>query len=471
MIEVFHYDNLSQKVGELEYTSASETRSINAAYTLQASVLPRTLKKKKIAITPFTVYRVDGIFYRQLTFSAEDNETGLVKIDAIDLLFADLAERDVPLFNHNTTAQNMLSVLLAETKFTAGACDDLGSRKIDMKNTNKLSVLIKILELFGGELDRHLLKAGIRNKLEHFIGGQPFRLEKGRNILTLEESIDTGAVITQLRYVDGSEEDAISRTITSPFISNYPVKEGYKEFKTEADVQALSYLEANELPHATYKVSVPFNFKRGFRLGTVTQLFCEQIGINLRLRVVEITRDLTGQTGDSYVLGQKPKSFVELTADLFMRDDGISDEALREIIEDELEAKLELVIPEIVDEIFELLEFDPLPDYLLEENLRDTIVELINDRLEELDLGGGDCIGGGHIILDHHPTQTEVDSFPHDAVILVYDPEKGGQIFGKTAFQSAIDGGFTGTELEFNSSIASVGNVSAALTEIIGDEI
>nr|AXS01383.1 hypothetical protein [uncultured bacterium] len=460
MIEVYHYNDLGQKLGELEFLSASETRSVNAAYTLNAAVRPRTLRKKGIAITPFTVYKHDGIFYRQLTFNSQDAETGTVNIDAVDLLFADLAERDAPEFVYNATAQAMLSALFSGTKFSVGVCDNLGTREIDIKNANKLVVLNKILELFDCELERNLLTVGVRGKIEHYIDGVPFRLEKGKNILTLDESIDTGAVITKLRYTDSTVENAPSSTITSAHINKYPVKEAYKEFKGNAAAQAQRYLEAYENPHATYKVTVPFNFKHGFKLGTVTQLYCEQIGVDLRLRVVEITKDLTGQAGDTYVLGQKAKSFVELTADLFTREDdggGLTQEdldRLKDEIEDgfddfldgwmdewsELElpdlfdALLELKIPDIIDEIFDMLDFDDyltddevreIIDEILDEELPDIIAAIVDEKLAGLDLDECDCTGGGggnHVIIDHLPTQAEVDSYAEDSEILVYDP-------------------------------------------------
>ena len=468
MIGVYHYADLNLKLSELEIVSGTETHAINNAYTLQATVLPSTLQRRDVKITPFTVFEVNGIFYRQNLFGAADNDIGLIKIDAVDLLFADFIDLDVDVFSHNATVQDMLSALLAGTKFTAGVCDDLGTREINMENSNKLLVLNKILELFDGELERNRLEVSIKHRLEHFVGSRPFRLEKGKNILTLEEIVDTSAVITKLRYIDSAIEDDAPRIITSPYIGNYPAKEGYKAFRGNADEQARSYLETCEQPYAEYKVTVPFTFDHGFRLGTVTQLFCEQIGINLSLRVVEITRDLTGQAGDAYILGRKRKSFVELTADMFLRDE-ISEDMVRGIIDENLER----LKPEIIDEVIDRLDIPDLEDLLSEAQLREMIDEIIEEKLDDLDLECKctDSGGGGHIILDHTPTQEEVDSFPPDSVILVYDPNKGGQPFGKTAYQSAQEGGFPGTEEEFNQSIASIGNVSDALTDILGEDI
>ena len=40
---------------------------------------------------------------------------------------------------------------------------------------------------------------------------------------------------------------------------------------------------------------------------------------------------------------------------------------------------------------------------------------------------------------------------------------------GKSAYQSAALGGFTGTELEFNTSLASIGNLNEVLDQINGE--
>ena len=39
---------------------------------------------------------------------------------------------------------------------------------------------------------------------------------------------------------------------------------------------------------------------------------------------------------------------------------------------------------------------------------------------------------------------------------------------GKSAYQSAVDGGYTGTESDFNTLFAGLGDISAALDAIVG---
>ena len=42
---------------------------------------------------------------------------------------------------------------------------------------------------------------------------------------------------------------------------------------------------------------------------------------------------------------------------------------------------------------------------------------------------------------------------------------------GKSAYQSAVEAGYTGTEAEFNASLSSIGNINAVLDEINGEVV
>ena len=42
---------------------------------------------------------------------------------------------------------------------------------------------------------------------------------------------------------------------------------------------------------------------------------------------------------------------------------------------------------------------------------------------------------------------------------------------GKSAYQAAVDGGYTGTEQEFNTALASIGDINAALDAINGEVV
>lgn len=42
---------------------------------------------------------------------------------------------------------------------------------------------------------------------------------------------------------------------------------------------------------------------------------------------------------------------------------------------------------------------------------------------------------------------------------------------GKSAYQAAVDGGFTGSEQEFNQSLASIGDINTALDVINGEVV
>lgn len=42
---------------------------------------------------------------------------------------------------------------------------------------------------------------------------------------------------------------------------------------------------------------------------------------------------------------------------------------------------------------------------------------------------------------------------------------------GKSAYQAAVDGGYTGSEQEFNAALASIGDINAALDAINGEVV
>lgn len=439
MIEIYNYGALNQKVADLKILSGYITHSMNAAYTLQASTAPRTLEEDNLSITPFTVFKVENIYYRSLNFSSSDNVSGGVDIDAMDLLSVDLSEFIVSDFTYeNASVQAMISGLLNGTIFTLGTYENLGSKDISLKNNTKLSILNEILKIFNCELEKDHLQINIKNRIQYSDNGNPFLLVKGKNVLTLEESIDSSAVVTRLKFIDSSAENPQVLTLDSQYINNYPTpKEAYKEFKGSAAAQAATFLSTSELPNASYKVSIPFNLRYNFKLGTLVKLKCDQLNIDLDLRVMELTRDLTNLTGDSYILGQKPKNFIEFAADLFIRKDEIKEELERELegweelvleeIEEELDTKLEekidLIVPEIIEEVYERIEFPPLPGYLIEETLNTNIDErarqIAIEEIGKLDLSGAFA---DHIIIDHQPTQSEIDSWEVGSLVLVYDP-------------------------------------------------
>ena len=85
-------------------------------------------------------------------------------------------------------------------------------------------------------------------------------------------------------------------------------------------------------------------------------------------------------------------------------------------------------------EVFDLIEFPPLPDWLYPwENFRELIEQAANTILDTRlrpevikileELLPGAIYGGSHIILDRLPTQAQIDTFPEGAAVHVYNPD------------------------------------------------
>ena len=109
--------------------------------------------------------------------------------------------------------------------------------------------------------------------------------------------------------------------------------------------------------------------------------------------------------------------------------------------------------------------------------------------------GGEFDIGNANVVvMSRTPAQHEVDMFPSGTIIMVYDPSGKSGKFGKSAydiavattgfqgtesewiaslqgrsaFQTARDNGFDGTEDSFNNTLAGVGNINVILERILG---
>ncbi len=183
----------------------------------------------------------------------------------------------------------------------------------------------------------------------------------------------------------------------------------------------------------------PFEYKKDYDVGSIVTITSESYGVEITKNILELTEYFDRTGFHLYVVfGSIPRDLLtelqdqetrleELEKEIGAEEDAeieIDEELIEEIVEevaDEvLEDLIDLVIPEIVDEVFDMIEFPPLPDYLTEEGLRETIETVVNRLLDGITLPGGN---GNHVIIDHLPaTQAEIDTFPLNSEVLVYDP-------------------------------------------------
>jgi hypothetical protein len=164
----------------------------------------------------------------------------------------------------------------------------------------------------------------------------------------------------------------------------------------------------------------PFEYKKDYDVGDIVTIISQSYGVEITRNILEVTEFFDRSGFHLYVV------FGSIPRDLLMElqnQDNRLDELERapdiDFDMDELLVLLiDLVIPELVNEVFDKIEFPPFPDFLSEEE----ILKLIEDALARLlkDLGGS----GNHVIIDRLPSQAEINTFPLNAEVLVYNPNQ-----------------------------------------------
>jgi hypothetical protein len=306
------YSNSFQFIAEIPVLSGSESREISGSYTLSTVVPAKTLKQLGIVFSPLQILEYGGVYYRQTTFSASDSDKGTVNISATDLLHADLINYAVPDYSYTTDLLGHLANVLSTTVVSiSGDVPTSAETLIEVSGTNKLELFNKIISAYGVEYEIN----GANVVISHHIQKSPtVTLIKGKNVSVISENIDTANIVTKIYYRDKQIEDDYVHTLSSSNIASFPIAEEYKEFDGNAYNNAYNYLQSKMYPTASYEVSVAKNFTADFQLGTVCNIYCEQINISLSLRIRKIVRDITGETELKLSLGDKPPDFIEIVA-------------------------------------------------------------------------------------------------------------------------------------------------------------
>jgi hypothetical protein len=177
----------------------------------------------------------------------------------------------------------------------------------------------------------------------------------------------------------------------------------------------------------------PFEYKKDYDIGDIVTIISQDYGVEITKNILEITEFFDRTGFHLYVVfGKIPRDLLTELRDKDERLDilekmpepelpDLSDFEFEydyeyELTDEDLEKLLEklkdLIIPDLVDEVFDLLEF---PDLITEDRVREIAEDIVNRKLAELG-------GGGHIIIDHLPTQAEINTYPINAVVLVYNP-------------------------------------------------
>jgi len=177
----------------------------------------------------------------------------------------------------------------------------------------------------------------------------------------------------------------------------------------------------------------PFEYKKDYDVGDVVKVISTQYAVEITEHILEITEyfDLTG-FHLYIVFGDLPRTILTEIKDNSRNVDNIMNSR---------NDWLDSVMPDIADQVLDEV-LDNLPDLPIGEDLENLIDEKILDTLTDMPEPVEDAITdliesvtpdivqnalndmgvGAHIIIDHLPTQTEINGFKEDSIVLVYDP-------------------------------------------------
>lgn len=366
MIELYTSDNLNQPYAKLPVISGDRSAERNGYYKLSFSVLNQYLEKMNIAITPKTIFKVDGLFYAT-TDTGQNDEHNITKS-----FNAELLQTQVLMFTYidgikleNTTAVEVLTQILNPTIFEVGTCDADVYFTLELNDTNAQAVLSKVVELTKGELQYDGLNISIRktnwNKDSKI-------LVKGRDFTTLDESTDLSDVVTRLHYK--SNDGKLSGTLDSIYVSKYGfVREGYQEFEADSEgklaMLAQTYLETVELPSCSLSIGIPKIRKLALEIGEVVKIHNTLLDEDMAYKVIGYQKSLA-KSDDIYQLGERKKDFADI----------------EQMIEDKTEEVVQNVIVEVVEQ--EVITANTA--HILNAWIRDLSIEFLETNFDALDV-------------------------------------------------------------------------------------
>ncbi|WP_422445954.1 phage tail spike protein [Thermoanaerobacterium sp. DL9XJH110] len=226
-----------------------------------------------------------------------------------------------------TTPQAVLNMLLSGTRFTVERVDEFPVSDIRLERGDIHHNILKVIEVWGGELKRDNFKISLLHNIGQDNGIQ-FRYKK--NIKTIKKITDGRDVVTRL-YVygkDGLTFESITghKYIDSRYIGNFPrPKISEVKFDDIDDPQKLldearKYLADVEMPKVSYDVNVvelsklaSYEYEK-FNLGDIITIIDEELGIDVKAEILEYTYYPYEPQRSSVVLG----NFIPKLTDYFV---------------------------------------------------------------------------------------------------------------------------------------------------------
>ena len=264
-------------------------------------------------------------------------------------------------------------------------------------------------------------------------------MENYRNIVEEQYFLQTSEYKNVVYVRSGSGDTG--QTVSIGSAQGLNRREGYLTAGSyAADEIGPRFLEDNG-PKETLDVKIvdpytPFEYKKDYDIGDVVKVISTQYAVEMAEHILEITEyfDLTG-FHLYIVFGDLPRTILteikdnSRSVDNIMNSrndwlDSVMPDIVDQVLDDVLENLPDLPIGEVLEDLIDEKILDTLTD--MPEPVQDAITDLIETVTPDVvqnvlsDMGIGE--NGNHIILDHLPTQSEIDTFMAGAVVLVYDP-------------------------------------------------
>ena len=266
-----NYPKILNKQGELlailsEIENASIKKKINSSYTLEFKTIVDELKSEYITID--NQIEIEDNLYNIIDIDVSHQGNNEVMIDVYaEQVITELLDpeiEDMEIVSQNAT--NAVNNILQGSLFTLGTCNVSGIKSLKLSG-NRLKALQDIAEAYFGEFDFKKYTLDFVTQIGQDRGVQ-FRY--GKNLRGITKSIKK------------SQKDKYGNPIIS-----------YK----------INILELDELED--------FRGLETFNLGDTVRVIDEVLGIDVELRILELTYNPLRRINTNVILGNRTKTFTE----------------------------------------------------------------------------------------------------------------------------------------------------------------
>ena len=285
-------------------------------------------------ITPKCYVEIHDILYISEVITKTKSMTELAYLVELDHLMTELNHFSIAPFKYeNVSCSTALTNVLSGTTWSMGVCDVSGTKTVESeRRISVLAAINIIVETFGGELCWH--SNGRLVDLKNQIGNNTeFQVRCDKNSDKIERKEDATQLCTRL-YVYGQDDITIESVnptgkayIDSTHINEYQDPIVHTEYVNTSNVNdlytyALSYMAAYEVPILYYTVKIADLFtifpylEEVVNIGDTVRVYDETLKLNVKCRVMKITRDWVNPTNTIIELSNSLKAIFKILAEM-----------------------------------------------------------------------------------------------------------------------------------------------------------